>query len=151
MCTFAAVLLVMAVPFMPSSPEDKVSKELKSLEGKWKAVALEAGGKPLPKEAVPEFYFIVGAGGKATGKMGKIEYQSIMSVNPGKDPKTIDNAHETGQYQRKKQYGIYRMEAGKWIVCMTAPGVEEKNRPTSFDTTNSANVVFTFEKVSEGK
>src|SRR5215831_17328610 len=58
------VLLVLATPLFLNAGDDDKDKELKSLEGKWKAVSLEAGGKPLPKEVVPEFLFTVGAKGK---------------------------------------------------------------------------------------
>jgi len=51
----------------------------------------------------------------------------------------------------KKQFGIYKMDGGKWIVCMTAPGAVEANRPKSFDTTGTAYVVFVFEKVEDEK
>jgi uncharacterized protein (TIGR03067 family) len=146
------VLVVLgAASLAAADGDDDVRKELKALEGTWKVVALEAGGKPLPKTAVPDFLFIVGADGKATGRMGKIEYQSQVSVDPKKTPRTIDNAHETGAQKGKKQFGIYKVEEGKWIVCMTAPGAKEGDRPKSFDTKNSASVVFVFERVKEEK
>lgn len=151
MIPFAAVLLVLVVPFMPFSSEDEVGKVLKSLEGKWKAVALEAGGKPLPKEAVPEFYFIVGAGGKATGKMGNSEYTATMTIDPSRNPKTMDNKHESGPDKGKTQYAVYKLEGDKWTVCITAPGAAESSRPKDFNTQNSTNVVFVFEKVEVSK
>jgi uncharacterized protein (TIGR03067 family) len=145
------VLLALTTPLLLSAGDDDVRKELKALEGKWKAVALEAGGKPLPKEAVPDFLFIVGADGKSTGQMGKIEYQAKVSVDPTKNPKTIDNMHETGPHKGKKQLGIYKVEGGKWIVCMTAPGAPESDRPKTFDTKDTRNVLFIFERVKEDK
>jgi uncharacterized protein (TIGR03067 family) len=146
------VLVVLgAASLAAADGDDDVRKELKALEGTWKVVALEAGGKPLPKTAVPDFLFVVGADGKSTGRMGKIEYQSQVSVDPKKTPRTIDNAHETGAQKGKKQFGIYKVEEGKWIVCMTAPGAKEGDRPKSFDTKNSASVVFVFERVKEEK
>jgi uncharacterized protein (TIGR03067 family) len=148
---YFGVLLVLATPLLLCAGGDDVRKELKALEGKWKAVALEAGGKPLPKEAVPDFMFIVGAGGKSIGKMSKAEYEAMMSVDPKKDPKTIDNVHESGVHKGKKQVGIYRLEGDKWTVCMTAPGAAEKDRPQSFDTKDTRNVVFIFERVKEDK
>jgi uncharacterized protein (TIGR03067 family) len=143
------VLLVMTTPLLLSAGDDDVSKELKALQGTWKAVALEAGGKPLPKESVPDFLFIVGADGKSTGRMGKVEYQAIVGVDPSKNPRTIDNVHETGPHKGKKQFGIYKVEGGKWIVCMTAPGAAEADRPRTFDTKDTANVVFIFERVKD--
>src|SRR5262249_14852105 len=146
------VLVVLTGPVLRAADtDDDVRKELKALQGKWKAVALEAGGKPLPKEMVPDFLYVVGADGKATGKMGKVEYQAKVIVDPKKNPKTIDNVHETGAHKGKKQFGIYKVEGGKWVVCITAPGAKESDRPKSFDKKDTKNVVFTFEKVKEDK
>jgi uncharacterized protein (TIGR03067 family) len=151
MCRLFGVLLVLTSPLLLSAGDDDVQKELKALQGKWKAVALEAGGKPLARELVPDFLFIVGADGKSTGQMGKIEYQARVSVDPGKNPRTIDNVHETGQHKGKKQFGIYKVEGGKWTVCMTAPGAKESDRPKTFDTKDTGNVVFIFELVKDDK
>ena len=148
---FLGVLLVLITPLLLSAGEDDVRKELKALQGKWKAVALEAGGKPLPKTAVPDFLFIVGTDGKATGRMGKVEYQAKVIVDPAKKPRTIDNVHETGAHKGKKQFGIYKLEGDKWTVCITAPGATESDRPKSFDTKDTKNVVFIFERAKEVK
>jgi uncharacterized protein (TIGR03067 family) len=146
------VLIVLATPLLlAADTDDDVRKELKALQGKWKAVALEAGGKPLPKEAIPDFTFIVGDDGKATGKMPQSEYTATITVNPKKDPKTIDNLHESGAQKGKKQYGVYKLEGDKWTVCMTPPGAAESDRPKSFDTKDTKNVVFIFERVKENK
>ena len=139
--------LVLLSPLFVSAGDDAVGAELKALQGRWKAVALEAGGKRLPKDAVPDFTFIVGEGGKSIGKTSKTEYHSRMSVDPRKNPKTIDNAHETGAHKGKKQFGVYKLEGEKWTVCMTAPGAREKDRPKSLDTKDTANVVFVFERM----
>lgn len=145
------VLFLSTTSLLLSGGDDAVQKELKSLAGKWKAVALEADGMQLPKESVPSFFFIVEADGKAKGQMGKTEYRSKISVDPAKSPRTITNAHETGQHQGKKQFGVYKLEGDKWIVCMTAPGAAESDQPKTFDTKGSKNVLFTFEKVKDDK
>ena len=146
-----AVLALAAVPIFSLAGDDQVRKELKALQGTWKTVGLEAGGKAFPKEAAIDFTFIVGADGKSIGKMGKVEYQSLIKVDPAKEPRTIDNAHETGAHKGKKQYGIYKLEGNKWTVCMTAPGAAETDRPKSFDTKNTTHVVFIFERVQDDK
>jgi uncharacterized protein (TIGR03067 family) len=97
------------------------------------------------------FLFIVGADGKSTGQMGKVEYQAKVSLDSKKDPKTIDNMHETGVHKGKKQFGIYKLERDKWTVCMTPPGAAESDRPKSFDTKDTRNVVFIFERVNDDK
>jgi uncharacterized protein (TIGR03067 family) len=90
---------------------------------------------------------MIGADGKSTGKMAQSEYSATITVNPKKDPKTIDNLHESGAQKGKKQYGVYKLEGDKLTVCMTRPGVAETDRPKSFDTKDTANVVFVFERV----
>lgn len=146
----SVMLLVLAIPVLLVA-DDAVQKELKALKGTWKAVALETGGKPLPKEAIPDFTYTVSADGKATGKMGRSEYSATMTVDPAKNPKTMDNLHQSGSSKGKSQYAIYKLEGNKWIVCITAPGADASSRPRDFNTSNSANVVFTFEKVREDK
>jgi len=142
---------VLAIPVaLFADNANDVSKELKALEGKWKAVAMEAGGKPFPKEGVPDFTFIVAADGKSIGQSSQGEYQATITVDPKKGPKTIDNLHESGAQKGKKQYGIYKLEGDKWTVCMTRPGVAEGDRPKDFDTKDTANVVFVFELLKEG-
>jgi uncharacterized protein (TIGR03067 family) len=146
------LVLVLAFP-VGLSAEDAgdVTKELKALEGKWKTVAVEAGGKPFPKDAIPDFTFTVGAGGKSTGKFPQGDYQATITVNPKKSPRTIDSLHESGAQKGKKQYGIYKLEGDKWTVCMTRPGVAEGDRPKDFDTKDTAYVVFGFERLQDDK
>ena len=57
----------------------------------------------------------------------------------------------SGPHKGKKQFGIYKRDGDRWTVCMTAPGAEEKDRPKSFDTKGTPNVVFVFERVKEEK
>jgi uncharacterized protein (TIGR03067 family) len=143
------LLAVFALPLLVAAGTDEHKKELKALQGTWKAVALEAGGKALPKEAVPDFTFIIGADGKCTGKTAQGEYAATITVNPKSDPKTIDNLHESGAQKGKKQYGVYKVEGNKLTVCMTRPGVAESDRPKDFATKETANVVFVFERAKE--
>ena len=146
------VLVVLAAPLvLIAGDDDAVRKELKALEGKWKAVSMEAGGIMLPKDSTPEFTFTVAAGGKSTAKTAQSEDQAMITVDPKKSPKTIDNLHESGATKGKKQYGIYKLDGDKWTVCMTQPGVAEGDRPKDFATKGTANVVFIFERVKEDK
>ena len=117
---------------------DDVRKELKALEGTWKAVSMEAGGTALPKESTPEFTFIVGAGGKSIARTPQGEEHATITVNPKKNPKTIDNLHQSGATKGKKQLGVYKLEGDKWTVCMTRPGVAEGARPKDFTTKGTA-------------
>jgi uncharacterized protein (TIGR03067 family) len=145
------LVVLMTSLLLAADTDDVVGKELKALQGKWKTVAVEAGGKPLPKDGIPAFTFVVAAGGKATGQTPQGEFRFTMTVDPGKDPKTIENLHESGEEKGKKQYGIYKLEGDKFTVCMTRAGSAEADRPKGFSTKDTTNVLFVFERVKEEK
>ena len=146
------VLVVLTTPLLlTAGNDDSVRKELKALQGKWKTVGLEAMGKSFPKEAVLSFTVVIGAEGKSIGRTPEGEFRFRITVNPEKKPKTIENLHETGKQKGQKQYGIYKLEGDRFTVCMTPPGSKEADRPKSFATKDTTNVVFVFERVKEGK
>jgi uncharacterized protein (TIGR03067 family) len=146
------VLILLASPLvLTAGGVDEVRKELKALQGQWKTVAVEAGGKAFPKDAVPDFTFVIGADGKSIGKMPKGEFRATITVNPKKNPKTMDNAHETGDQAGMKQYGVYKLEGDKLTVCMTRAGSAETDRPRDFATKDTTNVLFIFERVKAEK
>jgi uncharacterized protein (TIGR03067 family) len=146
------VMVVLTTPLLlAADSDDDVRKELKALQGKWKTVAMEVAGKPSPKDEIPAFTFVIAADGKSTGRTPQEEFRFTISVNPKKDPKTIENLHESGEQKGKKQYGIYKLEGDKFTVCMTVPGSAEKDRPTDFTTKDTTNVVFVFERVKADK
>ena len=100
------VLVVLAAsPLVAADADDDVKKELKALEGTWKAVALEAGGKPFRHPSSSSVYRR--ARRQGTGRMGKIEYQATV-IDPNKNPRP-STTHETGA-KGKKQFGIYKVE-----------------------------------------
>jgi len=147
-----ASICVLLLPMLATAIHgDDVQKELKALEGKWKAVSMEASGVPLPKENLPEFIFTVGAGGKSTAQSSHGTDQATITVDPKSNPRTIDNLHESGATKGKTQYGIYKLEGDKWTVCMTQPGVAASERPKDFATKGTGNVVFIFERQKAGK
>lgn len=148
---FICLVAALASPLLQKASAEDAQTELKALVGKWKAVAMEAGGQELPKESVPDFTFTVGAGGKSVAKTPQHDDKAVITVDPKKDPKRIDNLHESGASKGKKQYGIYKLEGDKWTVCMTLPGVEASARPKDFSTKGTANVLFIFERVKEEK
>src|SRR5437899_2199188 len=92
---------------LAAGPDDDVRKELKALQGNWKMVAGEAAGKPFPKDGIPAFTFVIAADGKSMGKTPQEEFRVTITVDPKKNPKTIDNLHESGEQKGKRQYGIY--------------------------------------------
>jgi uncharacterized protein (TIGR03067 family) len=134
---------------LAADADEDVRQELKALQGKWKTVAGEAAGMPFPKDGVPDFTIVIGADGKCTGQTPQGEMKLTITVNPKKNPKTIDNFHESGEEKGKRQYGIYKLEGDKFTVCVTHAGSTEGDRPKDFTTKDTTDVVFVFERVKE--
>jgi uncharacterized protein (TIGR02246 family) len=126
-------------------------QELDILQGKWKTVAGEAEGEPFPSNGLPDFAVVIGADGKSTVQTPQEESKLTIKVNGNKNPKTIDNLHETGNEQGKWQYGIYKVEGDRFTVCMSTAGSTESDRPKDFTTKNTTHVLFVFERVKEDK
>jgi uncharacterized protein (TIGR03067 family) len=135
---------------LPAADED-ARKELKALQGKWKAVAMEAAGRPLPRDTFPAFTWDIAEDGTSTAHMPTGDYPVAIAVDPGKNPRTFVTLNEKGEYKGTRQYGIYKLEGDRFTVCETPPGVTENDRPTDFTTRGSPNVVIVFERVKEDK
>ena len=146
------LLVLLALPsLLAGDADDDVRKELRALQGTWRTVAMEAAGKPFLKDQVMDFTIVVGADGKSTGKPPQGPFQFTITVNPKKNPKTLENLHESGEQKGKKQYGVYKLEGDKFTVCVTNRGAAESDRPKDFTTKDTGNVVFVFERVKEDK
>jgi uncharacterized protein (TIGR03067 family) len=144
------ICVLVVLTTSPVLADDDVRKELQALQGKWKTVAGEAAGQPFPKDGI-QFTMVIAADGKSTGKTPQDEFQFTITVNPQKNPKTIDNLHESGEQKGKRQYGIYKLDGDKFTVCVTPRGSPEADRPKDFTTKDTTNVVFVFERVKEDK
>ena len=107
------------------------SKELKPLQGTWKLVAGEIGGRKMTTEEVEKSKLVFkgdhykvrrGNGPKVTG---------TVAVDPAKDPKTIDITDSDGPNKGKTLLGIYAVDGNELKECFAAPG---EARPTKFAT-----------------
>src|SRR5262249_46713435 len=104
-----------------------------------------------PRDEIPDFTIVIAADGKATGQTPEEKFRFTITVNPGKNPRTIETHHETGKQKGKKQYGIYKLKGDRWTVCMTRPGSAEADRPKDFTAKGTTHVVFVFERVKDDK
>lgn len=145
------LIMLSTCPLLTADNDEEVRKELKALQGKWRAVAVEAEGMPLPKDSFPAFTWVIADDGKTTAQMPAGDFPVTISVNPNKSPKTFVNLHGSGEQKRKKQYGIYKLEGDKLTVCQTFPGALEDDRPTDFTTKDTSNIIIVFERIKEDK
>jgi uncharacterized protein (TIGR03067 family) len=139
---------LMVIPAAVAAADDAaVKKELKALEGNWKAVAASADGKDAPKDRVPEIIFSIRPDGTSTGQTPGGDTEATLTVDPAKLPKTLDIAHTGGSLKGQKQYAVYKLEGGKLTIAATPPGSKAEERPGDF----TKGVVLVFERVKADK
>jgi uncharacterized protein (TIGR03067 family) len=137
-----AVLLAVAL----IGVEARAADDLEAFQGTWKLVRGESNGQEIPDDKLPN--------GKVTFEKDHFEVtfgdqtaEGTIKIDADRDPKTFDAEHESGADRGKTQYGIYKFEDEKLIVCSAAPGSPEIERPTEFRTRPDGNeVLFEFER-----
>jgi uncharacterized protein (TIGR03067 family) len=112
-------------------PRGEAARDLKSLQGTWKLVAGEVGGKKLTANQLKQATLVYkgdqytvrrGTGRRVAGK---------AKIDPGKDPRAIDLTDADGPYKGKVLLGIYALKDDELMECFAPPG---KARPTRFAT-----------------
>jgi uncharacterized protein (TIGR03067 family) len=148
--TVAAVLFLSlaAAAIAADDKEEAVKKEMKKLQGDWKALKYEAdgnagtGGDPIIIEGDKLSVVI----------RDRITFVGKIKVDPTADPKTIDMEYVEGPggVVGKMKLGIYRWDGEKLEVCWNPDGAKE--RPKKFTTkaaTGKGFHYFLYEKKKE--
>lgn len=128
------LLAVLAAGLLVAADEkgqtDAAKKDLKAIEGTWKAVKGEEGGKALAAEI--KNYELVIQGDKYTLRVaGEEREQGTLKLDPAKKPKAMDLKITKGDDQGKDQYAIYEVEGDRFTICFSPPG---KDRPKQMKT-----------------
>jgi RNA polymerase sigma factor (sigma-70 family) len=121
-----------------------VKDDLKRLEGTWRCIALELGGKRIEGTAYSDTYGpnpIVFKGNKLIVS-GKAKITCTFTIDPTRTPKWIDSTRDSDGL---KLYGIYELKDGKLKLYE-----DGGKRPTEFKTRKGTDDVFhIYEKVEE--
>jgi len=121
---------------------DAVKEELKRLEGTWRAVAVEVGGKETDDEIGPN-NLLVFSGTKLSSVIGvnKRTIECTYTIDPTKNPKWID---QTRTSDKVAWHGIYELKGDMLKVFLGPSG----KRPTEFKTKEGTQqVIHTLERV----
>jgi uncharacterized protein (TIGR03067 family) len=137
-----AVVIFLLLAAIASAADDKdaaVKKELKKLQGDWKALKSEDDGR-ASTAGDP----IIVEGDKLSLVIrDRITFVGKIKVDPTADPRTIDWEITEGPGVVGKTYrGIYRWDGDKLEVCWNPAGAEE--RPKKFTTKPSAGKGFQY-------
>ena len=88
-----------------------------------------ADGYPIPAEMIPNSKRVC-KGDEITATVGgQLVLKARITIDPSKQPKTIDYDVLDGPTKGKKHLGIYELEGDTLKSCFGAPGAE---RPTDF-------------------
>jgi uncharacterized protein (TIGR03067 family) len=149
MVRFMSMALAFSViPLTLTAGDDTaVQKEFKAMEGSWKAVAGLQGGQEMPKDKLPRTTYFLHADGKVTARTRDGETMATFSIDPVKNPKTLDMLLESGALMGKKQYAIYKLEGDKLTIFATRPGSAAADRPRDFKAKDAELTLLIFERV----
>jgi uncharacterized protein (TIGR03067 family) len=130
-CSLFVGLLLIGSLMVAGEQKVDGSKDLKQLQGTWRLVAGEIGGRKMTAEEIQKSKLVFrgdhytvrrGNGPKVTGS---------VVVDPTKDPKTIDIIDADGPDKGKMLLGIYALDGNELKECFAAAGGA---RPTKFGT-----------------
>lgn len=120
---------------------DAVKEEMKQLEGTWRAVAVELGGKEMDRQDIAD-YRLVFSGTECSIVSGYRVIRCTFTIDPSKTSKWID---VTLTANKVTWPGIYELKDGTLKVCLDTTGGK---RPTEFKTKDGTQQVLrTYERV----
>jgi len=105
--------------------------DLARIQGTWTMVSGERDGQAFPSEYLNNSERVVKGDETIVTVRGQLFMKAKFSLDPSKNPKTIDYAINDGPYAGQKMFGIYELDGGKLTFCLATPG---KERPAGFAT-----------------
>ena len=127
----ACLIALAAVTISPVSSEDNeaIKKDMAQLQGEWSMVSGSADGQPMPAQMLKEMKRICKQDEITTTMAGQIFFKAKITIDPSKNPKTIDYQMTEGFTKGKTQLGIYEVHGDTFKSCFSKPGAE---RPADF-------------------
>ena len=102
----------------------------KKMEGGWKPVAAELGGKPVPDKVLKTMKLVL-TDGKYTVTVGEQTDEGTVKLDPAKKPRAMDIVGTWGPNRGKTILAIYELTDATLRVCYDLSG---KARPLEFKT-----------------
>jgi len=122
-------------------PDDDVKADLKKLEGTWRLVGLEVGGKQVNPDTWGRPVRREFSGTKSSFASGERVVDGQITINPSKTPKWIDENLVTD----KRFQGIYELKGDTLRLFMVPEGGQ---RPTELKTKEGTQqAIQTYERV----
>lgn len=126
-------IVVMTVATVFSADNPKTDRD--RIQGSWKGLKLEVQGKAAPAEYIEKAKYVFKETKLTIFEGVKNVVESEFTLDPDKNPKTIDLVATEGPGKGRKMFGIYRIEDDSLTLC-----IGEK-RPTEFSGAGPAGLV----------
>lgn len=137
------MLSVLVTPIDKKS-DDRAAKDLKNFQGSWQAVMMRnVDGRPATAEELSEIRLVV-QGSKFTLTGKDFNIAGKFTIDPAKNPKTIDVVLDGSKKPDEKFLGLYEITKGSRKSCFALPG---KARPVDLAPSASGFLVFEWKKV----
>ena|SRR5712672_2219841 len=121
--------LAAATISLASAEDQAVKKDLALLQGEWSMVSGSADGQAMPADLAGKMKRICKGDEITVTMSGQVFFQAKITIDPSKQPKTIDYAMTEGSNQGKIQHGIYEVDGDTLKSCFGGPDAE---RPADF-------------------
>jgi uncharacterized protein (TIGR03067 family) len=125
--------------------DEAVEKDRKQIEGTWRIVALEVNGNKVMEADARKLTVVNGADGAWSLRSEDKEVsKGTSSIDPSKQPKTINFTPTVGEGKDQQYLGIYELGDKTRKLCFAPPG---KDRPTAFSSVpGSQHILVSFQR-----
>jgi uncharacterized protein (TIGR03067 family) len=127
---WSMLVCISAGPFARGDEATNAKEEGKKMEGSWKPVTAELGGKPFPDEVLKTMKLVM-TDGKYTVTVGAQTDEGTVKLDPAKTPRAMDIVGTKGPNQGKTILAIYELTDSTLKVCYDLSG---KAHPKEFKT-----------------
>jgi uncharacterized protein (TIGR03067 family) len=124
-------LAVLAVVTAWAQDNEATKPDQAKLQGTWTMVSGERDGQAFPSEYLTNSTRVVKGGETTVTVQGQLFMKAKFSLDPSKNPKTIDYAINGGPYAGLTMFGIYELDGDRVKFCLATPG---SKRPAGFAT-----------------
>jgi len=124
--------------------DQAVQDELKRHQGTWSVTSSIYDGQPASEEIIRSIKRIVTGDHVAWERDGKRFAGTRISLEPAREPKTIDVIPEDGPNRGQRVLGIYKLEGDRLTIVMASPG---QPRPKEFQAAKGSGCILrTFQR-----
>ena len=127
---WSVLVCVCAGPFARGDDATNAKDDGKKMQGSWKPVAAELGGKPFPDRVLKTMKLVL-TDGRYTVTVGEQTDKGTVKLHPAKQPRAMDIVGTKGPNRGKTIPAIYELTDTTLRVCYDLSG---KARPKEFKT-----------------